>query len=135
MKIKVIGDTREQLHEEARNVTPETRLEIAEWLRTRPACIQEIAKQVDHCKIQRIKPGAPYRTTAPGTVGVVVGFAEMEHGEPKAIFVAHELHYDEQQHSLAEIEKIESLPGTLRVNVDVWWLEEDPSPTIEASDA
>jgi hypothetical protein len=65
---------------------------------------------------------------------VVVGFAEVEHGEPEAIFVAHELHYDEQQHTSAEIEKVESLPGTLRVRVDVRWLEEDPSP-IEASSA
>lgn len=126
MKVKTIGVPREELH--AQKFTEEQLQTNKAWLQSRPQAIQELAKKVDSMKVQRIKPGAPYRTTAPGTVGTVLGFTEREDGEPDVIFIAHELHYDETQHSPDELLKVDALDGPLRVNVGVEWLEEDPKP-------
>ncbi len=126
MKIKRIGMTREELHAGARATTQEMRDSEAAWLLTRPQVVQDLAAKVNTWKIQRIKEGAPYRVTGPGTIGVVMGYSErVAPLPPLLIFVAHEIHYDEQAHTPEELKKLEMLDGPLKVNVASEWLEVD----------
>ena len=118
--IHQIGLTLAELHEEAASISDERRESYAVWLTTRPEVVQELARQIDIFLVYRVKDGAPYGTTGPGTVGCVVGFQE----DGRVVFDAHILTVDLDvcRQTAAQIRAVK---GPIRVNVAPEWLEVD----------
>lgn len=119
--------TRAELHAKSGSITDEQRATQAEWVLTRPQVVQDAAKKIDVFKPQRIKKGAPYVTTGPGTVGFVHGFSETPQGV-LVTFVATELVFDDREMSPSMFEKTLGLDAPVQVRVGIEWLEEDEPP-------
>lgn len=56
-------------------MTPEKQKEWEDWLETRPESVQRLARKYPPGKY-RIKPGAPYGVSCPGTTVYIHGYTE-----------------------------------------------------------
>lgn len=122
---KVLGVTREALHREARAARENDLREAAnrQWLLTRPPRIQDLLRRFPTNLVYRVKEGAPYRVTGPGSIGTVEGARESERGE-ELVFDAFILRFRENEITERQKNLLDGA-GCLRVGIAPEWLEED----------
>lgn len=114
-----LGLTLDELHEGAAQAKAHGPDELNEWLKGRPASVARVIGECPPWNVYRVKEGAPYRITGPGSIGPVLGATE----DGEAIFVGHILcprweviEPDKQRRLLAQTDP-------LQTHVDTIWLE------------
>lgn len=94
------------------------------WLLGRPRLIQELAAATPPWFVYRVKPGAPYSTTGPGTEGWVYGYNE----DGTVCFTTTYLQV-QQDHDLGDgllltgRGQVHEVPEGVSVHMDPQWLE------------
>jgi len=114
----VLGADREKLHKHVQQLTPAQRDAHDAWIAERPPAVRAVAEKIDMMAVWRIKEGAPYVITLPGTVGTIQGLRECADGIVRVLFVAHVLVTD---HPMTP-------DGPIVTPLEVEWIEEDPCP-------
>ena len=115
----VIGRTREQLHEEAAELGGEIAADARHWARSKPPSVRKLVSEFPPDRVYRVKEGAPYEITGPGTIGTVVSY----HEEGVVGLWIHVL-----VQGLGEPLPPEDLHDDLCYPVHPAWLEADPAP-------
>jgi hypothetical protein len=111
-----------------KQLQPIDREHFLKWLATRPESIQRLAGQCPPWFIYRIRSGAPYAVTGPGTEGFIVSYHE--HGEVGFVTTFLSTPKDSPYYQHPDYSKLVGGDGkihrdsrAIKVDIDAKWLE------------
>ena len=94
------------------------------WLITRPRSVQELANLYPPWFVYRVKPGAPYSLTGPGSEGWIYGYREDGLVCFDAVHLeVHPDHRRENGEFATARGDVYPVPDGIRANIDPRWLE------------